>query len=57
MTGTDLCVHKPHMSRSYLNHLVLWNNTLDVSDSLSVHHQESKTVHTASYHTASVAAC
>ena len=22
MTGTDLCVNKPHMSRSYLNHLV-----------------------------------
>ena len=26
-------------------------------DGLSVHHQESKTVHTASYHTGSVAAC
>ena len=23
MTGTDFCVNKPHMSRSYLNHLVL----------------------------------
>jgi hypothetical protein len=22
MTGTDLCVDKPHKSRSYLNHLV-----------------------------------
>ena len=22
MTGTDFCVNKPHMSRSYLNHLV-----------------------------------
>jgi len=22
MTGTDLCVNKPHKSRSYLNHLV-----------------------------------
>ena len=22
MTGTDLCVNKPHMSRSHLNHLV-----------------------------------
>ena len=22
MTGTDLCVNKPHVSRSYLNHLV-----------------------------------
>jgi len=24
MTGTDLCVNKPHMSRSYLNHLVFF---------------------------------
>ena len=23
MTGTDFCVNKPHMSRSYLNHLVV----------------------------------
>ena len=23
MTGTEFCVNKPHMSRSYLNHLVL----------------------------------
>jgi len=22
MTGTDVCVNKPHQSRSYLNHLV-----------------------------------
>jgi len=22
MTGTDLCVNKPHQSRSYFNHLV-----------------------------------
>ena len=22
MTGTDFCVNNPHMSRSYLNHLV-----------------------------------
>ena len=26
MTGTDFCVNKPHMSWSYLNHLV--NNTV-----------------------------
>jgi hypothetical protein len=32
-------------------------NTLHVSDGLSVHHQESKTVHTASDHTGSVTAC
>ena len=30
---------------SYL--FYLWNSTLHVSDGLSVHHQESKTVHTA----------
>ena len=35
------------------------NNILHVSDGLPVHHQESKTVHTASgiCHTGSVAAC
>ena len=27
---------------------LFWNNTLHVSDGLSVHHQDSKTVHTAS---------
>jgi hypothetical protein len=32
------------------------NNTLHVSDGLSVHHQESKTVHTESYRAGSVAA-
>jgi hypothetical protein len=32
-------------------------NTLHVSDGLSVPRQKSKTVHTASYHTGSVAAC
>jgi hypothetical protein len=25
MTGTDLCVNKPHLSRSYLNNLVYRN--------------------------------
>ena len=37
--------------------ILFWDNTLHVSDGLSVHHQESKTVHTASYHTGFVAAC
>ena len=39
--------------------ILFWNNTLHVSDGLSVHHQESKTVHTATgkCHTGSVAAC
>ena len=41
----------------YLKFILFWNNTLHVSDGLSVRHQESKTVHTASYHTGSVAAC
>jgi hypothetical protein len=38
---------------------LFWNNTLYVSDGLSVHRQESKTVQTASgiRHTGSVAAC
>jgi len=37
----------------------LYDNTLHVSDGLFIHHQESKTVHTASgiCHTGSVAAC
>jgi hypothetical protein len=39
--------------------ILFWNNALHVSDCLSIHHQESETVHTASgmYHTGSVAAC
>jgi hypothetical protein len=32
---------------SFSNLFYFWNNTLHVSDSLFVHHQESKTVHTA----------
>ena len=31
----------------FLKFILLWNNTLHVSDSLSIHHQEFKTVHTA----------
>jgi hypothetical protein len=30
----------------FLKFILLWNNTLHVSDGLSVHHQEFKTVHT-----------
>jgi len=29
----------------YLKFILFWNNALHVSDGLSVHHQESKTVH------------
>ena len=41
----------------HLKFILFWNNTLHVSDSLSVHRQDSKTVHTASgiCHTGSVA--
>jgi hypothetical protein len=31
----------------FLKFILFWNNTLHVSDGLSLHHQESKTVHTA----------
>jgi len=31
----------------FLKFILLWNITLHVSDGLSVHHQEFKTVHTA----------
>jgi len=42
-----------------LEFILFSNNILHVSDGPSVHHQESKTVHTASgiWHTGSVAAC
>jgi len=30
-----------------LKFIVFWSNTLHVSDGLSIHHQELKTVHTA----------
>jgi len=32
----------------YIKFILFWNNALYVSDGLSVHHQESRTVHTAS---------
>jgi len=32
----------------FLKFILFWNNTLHVSDGLSVHHQEFKSVHTAS---------
>ena len=34
MTGTDFCVNNPHMSRSYLNHLVYTYNIVDISQAL-----------------------
>ena len=43
----------------FLKFILFCSSTLHVSDGLSVGHQESKTVHTASgiYHRGSVAAC
>jgi len=45
--------------QQFLKFILFCSSTLHVSDGLSVHHQESKTVHTASgvRHTGSVAAC
>jgi len=42
-----------------ISNLFYFGTTLHISDGLSVHHQESNTVHTASviFHTGSVAAC
>jgi hypothetical protein len=37
MTGTDLCVNKPHKSRSYLNHLVQCENINAMKDKLIGH--------------------
>jgi len=48
---------KSQPDAQYLKFILVWNNSLHVSDGLSVHHQESKTVHTASYHTGPVVAC
>ena len=56
-----ISIVKPKQGAQYLKFILFWNNSLHVSGSLSVHYQESKTVHTASgvrvCHTGSVAAC
>ena len=52
----SLLLYQNQPVAQYLKFILFWNNTLHVSDGLSVRHQESKTVHTASYHTGSVAA-
>jgi hypothetical protein len=36
MTGTDLCVNKPHKSRSYLNHHIY----TDVCIAININHTE-----------------
>jgi len=47
------------LDAQYLKFILFWNNTLHILDGLSVHHQESKNLHTASgvCQTGSVAAC
>ena len=42
-----ICIVKPTRCTNVLNLFYFWNDTLHVSDGLSVHHQEFKTVHTA----------
>jgi len=49
-SGVQDCTYSNiHMSNRYCYLLVSENNTLHVSNNLSVHHQEFKTVHTATY--------
>jgi len=47
----DILIAKPTRCTNFSN--LFWNRTLHVSDSFSVRHQESSTVHTAigTYHT------
>ena len=49
--------NKTNQMHNISNLFYFWSNSLHVSDGLSVRHHESKTVHTASYRTGSVAAC
>ena len=47
--SSDFFYSKTKPDAQYLRFILFWNNTLlHVSDGLSAHHQESKTVHTAS---------
>ena len=38
---------KTNQMHQYIKFILFWNDTLHVSDGLSVHHQQFKTVHTA----------
>jgi hypothetical protein len=40
MTGTDLCVNKPHKSRSYLNHLVYVKSSVLMYHCKQIHSME-----------------
>jgi len=53
----EISIVKPTRCTISQIYFLFLENSLHVSDGLSVHHQESKTVHTASYHTGSVATC
>jgi len=44
-TATYILIIKP--TRCTISQIYFWNRTLHVSKSVSVHHQESSTVHTA----------
>jgi hypothetical protein len=45
----DICYYsKTNKMQQFLRFILFCSSTLYVSDSLSVHHQESRTVHTAS---------
>ena len=47
MTETDFCVNKPHMSRSYLNHLVIWQLCQQIKCSETItRHSEGSTQQT-----------
>ena len=43
-----LASKQDQLKAQYLRFILFWNSILHVSDGLSVHHQESKTLHTAS---------
>ena len=43
----DVYSYKKNQGDALITQIYFWNKTLHVSDSISVHHQESSTVHTA----------
>jgi len=45
-----LLYHDARSSECQISQIYSWNRTLHVSDSISVYHQESSTVHTAMGH-------
>jgi hypothetical protein len=52
------CYSKSNQMHQFLRFVLFWINTLHVSDGLSVHHQEIKTVHTATgIHQTGTSAC